>query len=296
LAVKRLLNLHEDATHKKLRAVCVDWDAHVYPKVRVADVLSIERSGISDSDYRYALQSHFDFVVTDSEHSPLFAVEFDGPSHFADDQRRKDTIKDQLCARQDFPLLRLKSNHLLRRYRDLDILTWIVECWFLQRAFDDAQERGQLPPDEGFDPLFVIRGAAGSKNKFPLWLSLDIREQIIKLADTGKILDHVATSAIGWDAENNARALAVIRISEKHGAIATTAVRQQLFPMPVPELASELIMFQLYEELNTILSGKKPPKTMRDIEEALAGFASTYKIGTYGGPTDMLKFLSVNAK
>ena len=79
--LKRLLNLPESVTDQRLREVCDDFNAKVYAKVRVADVLPIERSGIDNGHYRYALQAHFDFVVTDSADQSLFAVEFDGSGH-----------------------------------------------------------------------------------------------------------------------------------------------------------------------------------------------------------------------
>lgn len=62
--LKPLLNLPESETDSRLREVCDDFDARVFAKVRVADVLQIERSGIDDVLYRYALQAHFDFIIT----------------------------------------------------------------------------------------------------------------------------------------------------------------------------------------------------------------------------------------
>ena len=68
---KKILNLSEEATHLRLREACESRGASVYPKVRVADVLPIEDSGIEPKQYEFALKAHFDFVVTDSEHNPL---------------------------------------------------------------------------------------------------------------------------------------------------------------------------------------------------------------------------------
>jgi hypothetical protein len=90
-AMKRILNRPEETTHERLRAVCVGWNARVYAKLRVADVLPVEGSGISDVEFAFALRSHFDFVVTDNDHTPLFAVEFDGPVHEEDAAQRRRT-------------------------------------------------------------------------------------------------------------------------------------------------------------------------------------------------------------
>ncbi len=50
--LKKILNLHEEATHLRLKDVCEKHGANIYSKVRLADVLPIEGSGISDAEYR----------------------------------------------------------------------------------------------------------------------------------------------------------------------------------------------------------------------------------------------------
>ena len=71
---KCLLNFPEAKTNERLRQVCDDFDSRVFIKIRVADVLPIGGSGITNDLYRYALQAHFDFVIADEQHHPLFAV------------------------------------------------------------------------------------------------------------------------------------------------------------------------------------------------------------------------------
>jgi Protein of unknown function (DUF2726) len=79
--LNRLLNQSEEITYSRLTSICEPIGAHVYPKVRLADVFPIANSGITDEEFRFCLQSHFDFIVTNEQHEPLFAVEFDGDSH-----------------------------------------------------------------------------------------------------------------------------------------------------------------------------------------------------------------------
>ncbi len=108
-SVKKLLNTAEDRTFRELRKAT---SMAVCPKVRVADVLPIEGSGIESAVFKYAFQAHFDFVVTDATHTPVFAVEFDGPRHRDDeDQISRDLKKNSLCARFAFPLLRINDNY-----------------------------------------------------------------------------------------------------------------------------------------------------------------------------------------
>jgi hypothetical protein len=131
--------------------------AAVYPKVRVADVLQIVGSGIADDVYRFALQAHFDFVVTKGV-TPIFAVEFDGPSHGAKQQRTRDEKKDEICRHLGFPLLRITSRYLPAIYRSYDLLSWCIEQWFLSQAFTEAQGRGEAPA-----PFFNVSNAPGTR-------------------------------------------------------------------------------------------------------------------------------------
>ena len=79
--MKKVINFQEAATRRILLKTATRYGAEVFAKMRVADVLGIEGSGLDAALYSYALRAHFDFVVVDEKFLPLFAVEFDGPSH-----------------------------------------------------------------------------------------------------------------------------------------------------------------------------------------------------------------------
>src|SRR5215469_278044 len=108
----KLLNRYEEVTYHRMKEIADRVGSHVFAKVRIADVLPINGSGISEKDFSYALQAHFDFVVTDGDSNALFAVEFDGPIHRNVKQIAKDFIKDKIACRFDFPLLRINANYL----------------------------------------------------------------------------------------------------------------------------------------------------------------------------------------
>src|SRR5690606_9890744 len=105
-------NLSEKRTYDVLEKASMPHDAQIFAKIRVADVINIEKSGISNDLYRFSLQSHFDFVVADAKYDPQFAVEFDGPHHQTDEQRSRDLKKDNLCKRFELPLLRVNDDSL----------------------------------------------------------------------------------------------------------------------------------------------------------------------------------------
>ena len=142
--LKVLFNFSERLTYSRLLEVCDLRKASVFAKVRLADVLPIDHSGLSSELFQFALQAHYDFVVTDLSHHPLFAVEFDGPLHNDDVQAERDARKDELSERFGLPLLRIKGKDLYRDEHRLDQLTWYVERWFDDR---DRQLEGveQMP-------------------------------------------------------------------------------------------------------------------------------------------------------
>ncbi|SRR5258706_10810534 len=130
--LKRLLNNPERITYTRLCDACARHSAEVHTKVRLADVLPIERSGISDELYQFALQSHYDFVITERDHEPLFAVEFDGPQHDDPPQIDRDQKKNEISRKFHLELLRVQAADLYRTELRLDRLTDLIEKWFAE--------------------------------------------------------------------------------------------------------------------------------------------------------------------
>ena len=90
--------------------------------MRIADVFPLAGSRLTDELYSYALKAHFDFTISDDSQLPIFAVEFDGPSHSKKEQTERDKKKNEICRFFDFPILRITSNHLLKRYNKSSLL------------------------------------------------------------------------------------------------------------------------------------------------------------------------------
>lgn len=128
--LKKLLNTPERITYGRLCEVCARHGTAVHAKVRLADVLPIERSGLSDALYEFALMAHYDFVVTGRDHTPLFAMEFDGSQHVDARQAGRDGKKDELSKRFRFPLMRVHAQDLCRTDWQLDKVTELIERWF----------------------------------------------------------------------------------------------------------------------------------------------------------------------
>ena len=109
-------------------------------------------------DWRFAFCSHFDFVVhapmtSPTPTLPLFAVEFDGPSHADTATLERDCIKNRLCAASGLPLVRLDNTHLQTRDR-LSIVEWLASLWAARRdempglLADRDADLASMDPDE----------------------------------------------------------------------------------------------------------------------------------------------------
>jgi len=88
----------------------------------VAATISLNGLDLSAHEFTYALKSHFDFVVTDRDYLPLFSVEYDGHQHKVDGKQvQRDLVKNGICEKSNYPLLRIYSRYLDREFRGLDL-------------------------------------------------------------------------------------------------------------------------------------------------------------------------------
>lgn len=274
---KKLLNYNEQLTDRVLQEACERHSARVFAKSRIADVIPVDNSGISNDLFGYALKAHFDFVVAGPELTALFVVEFDGPTHQDVKQQSRDHKKDEICERFNLPLLRINAEYLNRNYRNLDLLTWIVEVWFANEAFNQAQASGHIPADEPFDPGMFF-SIPGLKGRFPLWLSAEPRGKIRQLHESGKVRDQYPSLVIGKDKNGVYRGFAYIRIDQQSGVFTCSAMRSQRFPILESEVLYEILPFQVHQQLLDVLNGEDNSKSYAEIDSALAVFTKDVRI------------------
>jgi hypothetical protein len=203
-----LVNKSEATTNEELKKAASKYGALVYPKVRIADIVEINQKILTDKDeYSYALKAHFDFVITTgSELSPEFAIEVDGSSHNDPQAQKRDRKKNSICQKYEISLFRIKSN-FLKPIGDFpkndsqsifagkfdSLAGWLVETWFLQKAFYEAQDNGLIPEDEpflwfsfiGHDPF--AQSALYLHKKYKDKLCRTIKPKIIKGHDDNEI-------------------------------------------------------------------------------------------------------------
>jgi hypothetical protein len=273
----KFLNKYETVTYDKIKAVADKVGAHVFSKVRLADVLPVNNSGISDAEFGFALKSHVDFLVTNSEQEPQFCVEFDGPKHRDTEQVRRDEIKNGLFERFDMPYMRINARYLADRYRGLDLLTFFVDVWFLSIAFHDSQAAGHIPSDEPFDPTFILSN--GSDRSWPYWLSWNLQVKIRRLYDQGRIAQLAPSHWIGADGRGNLRCIAWLFITEDGCLFIETGMRKHRFPaVYCSEVLAQLAVYDLYDILVPALQGQKTLSPPSEVDKRLRYYQANYEM------------------
>lgn len=253
-----LVNGDELHTDQALREAVADAGFRLDAKVRVADVLRIERSGLSSQAYGFALRSHFDWVISDADTTmPEFAVEFDGPSHLAQESRARDALKDEICRQLGLPLLRI-DHVVLRPFRRRTVLAVLVAAWALYRGFVEAQEAGHIPWDEIFDAHASLEPRFENGKlviEEPYNLARPAANALYRMSRTGAI--------IGWrhalrhntpDRSDDAYAWAYL--SESQAILGRARVRSSSFPaFPSMDLADDLALLDLADRLQREMEG-----------------------------------------
>lgn len=136
---KLLVNNYEKLADELLTKAVAPYSARVCPKVGLKDIVKIDSSGISTAAYSYALQCHIDFCVVNSDGHVEFGLEIDESHHLSNSETiKKDKLKDKLCSKLGFPLLRI-SDKSLKRVKDLELLAWLTSYYF---AFSDLSKCG----------------------------------------------------------------------------------------------------------------------------------------------------------
>jgi hypothetical protein len=157
LKLKRVFNRSERVVFDTAHEIAGHHRALAFLKMRVADVLPINNSGISDEHFSYALRAHFDTLVVDDHGRPKLAIEFDGGGH----DPSKDHLKNELCDYFGLPLVRVTGQHLRARNFEHNAVAFLIYQTFGVESFL-AQYGGD--PYEPYDPIFFARVPGSDRN------------------------------------------------------------------------------------------------------------------------------------
>ena len=127
---KLLVNNYEKLGEELLVKAVAPYGARVCPKVGLKDIIDISNSGISTEEYSYALKAHIDFCVVNRDDYVEFGLEIDERQHIEDPKTiKKDRLKNSLCAKLGFPVIRV-SDKSLARVGKLELLAWLASYYF----------------------------------------------------------------------------------------------------------------------------------------------------------------------
>ncbi len=262
--MKRLVNRYEKLTHDALKPVLDRFGLSIYPKVRLADVVDLDRAGATGDLKTYGLKAHFDFIICRDEWDPIYAIEFDGPLHAESTQAQRDVKKDELCQRDGLPILRIHAAHLTKTYTDLTLLGWMVEVAEMQKAFDEEQAAGRISWEEDFDPFFMMSMEPGEP-KFPYWISARARTRIERLHNQGRIHHPGSSGFVGRDNRDHFQGAELIAVTPSEGILVKGAIRKQQFPVPFGDLLAEILAVQLTRKVETWLRTGDGSEPLADV-------------------------------
>jgi Protein of unknown function (DUF2726) len=270
----RILNISEEIVLKELSAIVAENRLRVFPKYRLSDV--IENDSYLDRDlFSYYTRSHFDFVVTTPEAKPFMAIEYEGPFHSKPEQIARDAKKHLLCKQAGIPILRINANHVFRKYRGMNLLRWIIEVIQLQRSFDEAQEKGEIPFDEPFDPANIMDD--GSGRKWPYWLSVTATARINKFVLNGQGT-RAWVALIGEDDDQNLHSLEYIRVGDQILYV-RTSVRSQDADIPRYDMMREVTDCEMGEQLASFLQREQQLISIKNFQSIHDEVCQRFKMG-----------------
>ena len=143
-----LLNRGEGELLNIAQSVCDATGTQAFTKIRIADTVKINGSGISDDLYTYALAAHFDVLIS-KDNKAFLAVEFDGGGH----DSKNDYKKDGLCEHFGLPLVRITQAHLDAKLFEDTAVGFFIWQLFCVDVF--IEEYGS-DPYEPYDPAWFV--------------------------------------------------------------------------------------------------------------------------------------------
>jgi hypothetical protein len=272
----RVLNTSEEIVLKELSSIAAENTLRVFPMMRLSDVIEKEDTYLEHDYFSLYTRSHFDFLITSPEARPFMAVEFDGPFHDNPEQMECDEKKNALCRQAGLPILRINANHVLRKYRGMTLLRWIIEVIQCQQWFNSAQEKGEVPFDEAFDPAAIV---SDGRKQWPYWLSATALIRIKKFLHENSHGTSASVTLMGEDNDLNLHSLEYIRVGD-HILYVRTSVRNQDADIPKFFMIREVTHCEMGEQLESFLLGEHQLISIKDFQPIHDTLCQRYKMWT----------------
>jgi hypothetical protein len=136
-----------------------------------------------------------------------------------------------------------------------------MEVYELKLSFIEAQERGQVPDEECFDPIFIYIDGKPS----PYHISRPSIDKLRKYYERGLVTAPFSSGFIGSDASHNLFGIEHIEIRHGLSIAVKTAMRSQDFPIDLSDLLAEILTIQLGEAVDQYLANRIPPQSTAEV-------------------------------
>lgn len=279
MQLKPILNVGEAATYRIAQQVADTLEVQVYAKFRVADAISIDRSGISNEEYSYALKAHFDVLVARNNFAVL-AIEFDGGGH----DPKNDHLKNRLCDRFNLPLVRVGMVHINSKNFEDSAVHFLIYQLFCVDAFMEAFRND---PYEVYDPTFFV-SMAGKSRTFPFDYAARWRSRLIRPFKQNAHLfgereqgayEHgliqMGASEGAWVRGNEIRAICGQRVEEGRSVVGTALLSFQAFGMSGERRENFL---QLHPFVMGLAGGEMYEKALAFVDGDRSGVLTTEEV------------------
>ena len=201
MKVKRISNKSELITYHELLKGLEGTNFLIFPKLPIKEVIGDEvKREIDKKHLDLFNNSHFDFVVSNPDHHPIFAVEFDGPHHdIYEKKQRADIRKNRICQIAEFPLIRV-TDFELAKIDSVSILEFMIyrfvkystEMPRIKKSINDEvesmtdEEREAIIEDGFLDPSYDPHVLFDFEFPFPLQTKI-----ITELKKYSLYFDHI---------------------------------------------------------------------------------------------------------
>ena len=279
MPLKRIFNTGESATFRIAQQVADALEVGVHAKLRVADVIPIDRSGISNEEYSYALKAHFDVLVV-RDNLPVLAIEFDGAGH----DPKNDHLKNRLCDRFELPLVRIGMVHINSKNFEDSAVHFLIYQLFCVDAF---MEQFRDDPYETYDPTFFV-SMLGKSCPFPFNYAARWRSRLIRpfkqnahlFGDNERVsYEHgqiqFGASEGAWVRGNEIRAICGQRVGKGKSIVGTALLSFQVFGMSNERRENFL---QLHPFVMGLAGGEMYEKALAFLEGDQRGVLTTEEV------------------
>lgn len=107
--IKYLLTIAEKNFYDVLNNVLEDTEYYICPKVRLADIVSVEKTDKRQSYFNKIKSKHVDFLLCNRKSlEPLIVIELDDSSHNKSDRIERDNFLDKVLEASEIKILRFK--------------------------------------------------------------------------------------------------------------------------------------------------------------------------------------------